>query len=256
MRIFILILLILSVSCTKEDNPQPNQITNQYNWGKNNLIGYTGAYDYQYPDSNVNGGIRVRVMGGGKVIDSTLTDSSGRFEFDSLGVGTYDVIITRDGWATYKNKSVFCGPGPSPTVVYFENNNPYGYRVNPLVRRVYSDIMSVEMDSIRNSIVYFCMTINPSGLDDISKLDPYLVNREDRNEVTVSPNNIKKLVSSNKIVFGVNWYNGQWTGVHKFDFVLSSYLDYVMCGQLLLTSGNFEVSDAHKVIKDVEIIFP
>lgn len=257
MKRFLFILgLFLVTSCKKDGDPSPTNITHTYDYGKNTLIGYTGAYDYMFPDSNVNAGIKVKVMGGNKVIDSTITDSTGRFRIDSLSVGTYDVVITRDGWATYKNRSVFCGPGPSPTIVYFENKNPYGDFINPLVRSVNSDIVSVEMDSIRNNIVYFCMTINPSGSDDIGKLNPYLIDRQDKNEVLVYMSNIKKVISSNKIVFGVNWYNGQWSGVEKFDFALSSYLDHVMFGNILLSGGFLEVTNAHKTIKDVTIVFP
>jgi hypothetical protein len=249
--LFSLVLLGL-LSCQKEENPVPTM--NPY--GKNTLIGYTGAYDYMNPDSNLNVGITAKVMNGNQVISSGITDSLGKFEIPDLDVGTYDIVITREGWAQYKTKSVFCGPGPSPTIVYFENKNPYGDFINPLVRSVNSDIISVEMDSIKNSIVYFCMTINPSELDNLDKLNPYMVDRGDRNEVTVSPNNIKKVISSNKIVFGVNWYNGQWTGVHKFDFVLSSYFDHVMFGNILLSGGFLEVKNAHKILKDVTVVFP
>ena len=250
------LMFLLFVSCKKDTlTPTTSTINHQYSFGKNSLIGYTGAYDYMYPDSNVNDGIMVRVIGGNKVIDSTITDNTGRFQIDSLEVGTYDISITKEGWATYRTKSVFCGPGPSPTIVYFENDNPYGYRFNPLVRSVYSDIISVQMDSVRGSRAYFCMTIDPSQLDLVDSLQICLVDRFNSFESSLRNCYGPRVISPNKLVFSIDYYSS-WSGVKKFDFVLFSYLDYVVCGSILNNRGNFELTNAHKIMKDVTIIFP
>jgi len=258
--ILLLISLLTLFSCKKDETISPTTTTTQlHSFGKNSLIGYTGGYDYINPDSNVNGGITAKVMSGSTVIAQSITDSTGKFIIDSLEVGTYDIVITKSGWATYKTKSVFCGPGPNPTIVYFENDNPYGYRVNPLVRKVYSDIDTVVLDSLPGTTVglaYFSMTIDVNNLDDISKIEPLLFDRSNPIESLVYFNTIKKFIPPNKILFAINWHNGQWYGKHKFDFVLSPYLDYVMCGSILNSRGNFEVTNGHKIIKDVTIIFP
>jgi len=245
------LILLLFGSCQKEENPVPT--INPY--GKNTLIGYTGAYDYMSPDSNSNGGILAKVMSGNQVIATGITDSLGKFEIFDLDVGTYDIVITREGWAQYKTKSVFCGPGPNPTIVYFENDNAYGYRVNPLVRRVYSDIVSVEMDSIKSGMAYFCMTISPNQLDLVDSLKIGLIDNSKSDERLVYFCYGPKVISTNKLIFSVGYYN-QWRGINKFDFVLFPYLDYAMCGSILNSRGNFEVTNAHKILQDVLVVFP
>jgi hypothetical protein len=106
------------------------------------------------------------------------------------------------------------------------------------------------------------MTINPSELDSPELLNPYIYwsrveyNGEPINERLVINYESKKFIPPNKIVFEVyRW--GEWMNTTRsFDFVLSSYLDYVVCGSILNSRGNFEVTNAHKIIKDITIIFP
>jgi len=253
--ILLSITLLTLFSCKKDETISPTTTTQLHSFGKNSLIGYTGGYDYINPDSNVNGGITAKVMSGSTVIAQSITDSTGKFIIDSLEVGTYDIVITKSGWATYKTKSVFCGPGPNPTIVYFENDNPYAYRVNPLVRRVYSDIVSVEMDSIKGGMSYFCMTISPDQLDLVDSLKIGLIDKSKSGDKIVYFCYGPKVIGTNKLIFSVGYYN-QWKGIKKFDFVLFPYLDYVVCGSILNSRGNFEVTNSHKIIKDVTVIFP
>jgi len=255
--LYSLTVLIFFSSCTKEETVTPTQ---NFSFGKNNLIGYTGAWDYQHPDSNVNKDIVVNLVGySNQPTISVLTDSNGRFEFDSLEVGTYDIVISRPGWSTYRTKSFFHGPGPKPTIAPLENYYPFTMPINKLVRKVHSNIVSVTMDSIRNGYVYFCMNVELNPLDDLTKLEPYLIDRDlgDGNEPALIFNTYVKSIETNKIVFYLYTEPTRWIGLRKFDFILSSYEDRATAQNLVLyPRSNFEVTNAHQIIVDVTVQFP
>jgi hypothetical protein len=220
--IFILILLSI-ISCKKDDSINPSTNTQTYNYGKNRLIGYIKSYDYKNPNSNTNGGITVKVLGGNIIIDSTYTDSTGKFEFDSLNVGTYDLVACREGWGKYTIKSFFCSPGPNPCRMQFP------YPIHKLVRKVYSTINSVELDSVNFGYLYFTFYINRDTRDNLGDVRPSITYpRSDFGGYYVSYNDEWQLIGYDRISVKMTkpyWLVGKTV---KCDFILSGFENYIL----------------------------
>jgi hypothetical protein len=197
------LILTLTLSCKKDGNPTPtnSNIVHQYDFGKNTLIGYIRSYDYIYPDSNVNAGIKVSVFGGNKVIDSTVTDSIGRFQFDSLEVGTYDLVASRVGWATFTKKSVVNSPGPNPSFMQ------YPYPVHKLVRKIYSRIDSVVLDSINGWDACYSVYVTRDMRDNLDsiKVNVSYPSSDLRYYYTSYYGNVIDVIGDNKIYFRTGW---------------------------------------------------
>lgn len=79
---------------------------------KGTMIGFVSAYNRGNGVSKAAGA--TVVLEGSDPLITTTTDSNGRFLIEDLPTGTYDVVVSKEGYGTYKSVSYsFLGGGQS-----------------------------------------------------------------------------------------------------------------------------------------------
>lgn len=110
--IFMAGILAILAGCSKDPGPQGPQGT-QGNGGPSlsgNLAGYVSLYD-QYGSKLLIGGDSVLVTIASSS-DSTYTDSTGKYQFNNLTTGVYDLTFSKAGYGGSKiNSQQFTGGG-------------------------------------------------------------------------------------------------------------------------------------------------
>src|SRR5574339_543875 len=96
--------LILLLGCTEE---------NQHTSLSGTLIGYINSFDRNGNKLAVQSNVLVRIEGRNETLSLT-TDGAGKFE-TNLQTGTYDILLSKDGFGTHKMVGVSFIGGENPT---------------------------------------------------------------------------------------------------------------------------------------------
>jgi hypothetical protein len=112
---------------------------------KGNMVGYVVTFDeYSKPFAEHNK-VLVMAIGEGKVF-TTATDKKGRFEFDRLPTGTYELQFEKKGFSTLKQFGIQ-HLGGEPTILNFDLSNYTAYFLFQKISGNIS-IIKIENDSI------------------------------------------------------------------------------------------------------------
>ena len=111
--ISIAIIVLVFNSCVKEGPEGPPGASGSALSGS--LVGFVYLYDeYGVPISDKSG-VTVTVDGYIPSLSAT-TNSSGKYQIDNMTAGTYDLIFSKTGYATYKSLSLSFVGGVKPRV--------------------------------------------------------------------------------------------------------------------------------------------
>ena len=134
--LFLLSISVFLTSCTKTE----------YEPGlKGNMVGYVVTFDeYSKPLAD-HSKVLVMAIGKGKVF-TTATDKKGRFEFDRLPTGTYELQFEKKGFSTLKQFGIQ-HLGGEPTILNSDLSNYSAYFLYQKSSGTIS-IIKIENDSI------------------------------------------------------------------------------------------------------------
>ncbi len=150
-KIYVVLFLLpfLFISCEKTETVPLNL--------KGTLKGYITTRDEFGKVNNDSENIIIELEGSDPLL-SFITDSTGVYEINEIPTGTYNVIISKEGYGEYQNQGVQIVGGSQP--IHFHH---------PLIQQSNTIIKNLSLEIVNNSDVYFKCTVNNMNMDDDSE---------------------------------------------------------------------------------------
>ena len=122
----LLALMVLTGACTKEEIVNNNTyITNTGGAeARTSALGFVSLYDEFGRGFRRNDGVRVTIKGTTPLIEA-VTDTNGRYQFDSLRAGNYLFTYSRPGFGAYEQEFMIAAAGGNQPVLITQNGS-YG----------------------------------------------------------------------------------------------------------------------------------
>ena len=148
------IVAIAFTSCTKEgpEGPAGKDATL-----KGSIIGYVKLYDEFGKEITDKSGVNVTIDGASPAVTAT-TDATGKFTVNNLPTGTYDIIVSKTGYATDKSMGFPFVGGVKPI---YEN-----YNLSQISNTVVSELdtlLKEEWGNVRTYLTY--KLTNPNAVN-------------------------------------------------------------------------------------------
>ena len=144
----ILVFIILISACTKETTTVAPQITGT-------MMGWATLYDEFGNRIQNRGGVLLTIEGTTPLI-TTTTDPTGKYQVDNLPQGTYNIICTKSGYATFKAMGIAFVGGDTPKLQNVSLTQPSTTKIS---------FITVTKDTLNKDFVFqFTASTNvPSG---------------------------------------------------------------------------------------------
>ena len=94
--LFLLVLIPVAFGCSSTESPT----TSNSNIGTSTCSGLVLPYDFQNRPNNNSNSISIKLNG---TTISTIADSTGRWSIDKIPLGKYQLVISKEGFYTYRD---------------------------------------------------------------------------------------------------------------------------------------------------------